>query len=87
MCPLTVSHVSIEHQPGHPSQALVIFNASIRLNGIQVWPARHGPLVLFPLDKRGLSPIQLTPLVRTLVVQSVVAAWRKSKLQNARIAA
>lgn len=88
MRPLTVTHVSIENIPGHPSHASVRFDGGICLDGIQVWPARHGPLVLFPLGRENASPIHLTPLIRTMVVQSVIASWRKSRLSSAqRIAA
>lgn len=88
MRPLAVSHVTLETEPGHPSRAAVHFAGGIRLCEIQVWPARHGPLVLFPLGREGTSPLQLTPALRTLVVQAVVAAWRQSRAQlPGRIAA
>ena len=87
MRPLTVSHILVEHVPGRPSTAFVYFEGGIRLDGLQVWPARHGPLVLFPLGLRRTGNIHLTPLLRTLVVQAVIAAWRRSKALQARIAA
>jgi hypothetical protein len=79
MRPLAVSHVSIESEPGRPSKATVRFDGGICLCEIQVWPARHGPLVLFPSGRDGSSPLHLTPVVRTMVVRAVVAAWRKSR--------
>lgn len=79
MRPLAVSHVSIQSEPGRPSKANVILDGGICLCEIQVWPARHGPLVLFPLGTEGSSPLHLTPAVRTMVVKAVVAAWRKSR--------
>lgn len=88
MRPLTVSDVHVVHIPGHPSSASVRFAGGIRLDGIQVWPARHGPLVLFPIGQNASTGnIHLTPVVRTLVVQAVVAAWRKTRQELARIAA
>jgi len=87
MRPLTVSDVSIVHVPGRPSSASVRFEGGICLDGIQVWPARHGPLVLFPLGKEGDSHLRLTPLLRSLVVQAVIASWRKTRQELSRIAA
>lgn len=87
MRPLTVSHVIVEHTPGHPSSAQVLFQGGIGLSGIQVWPARHGPLVLFPIGSANSSPLVLTPLLRNLVVQAVVAQWRRTRQELARIAA
>ncbi|MEN9308543.1 MAG: hypothetical protein RL173_2475 [Fibrobacterota bacterium] len=87
MRPLTVSDVHIVHVPGRPSSACVRFEGGICLDGIQVWPARHGPLVLFPIGENGNGQASLTPLLRTLVVQSVIATWRKTRQDLARIAA
>ncbi|HQF56226.1 MAG TPA: hypothetical protein PK208_14000 [Fibrobacteria bacterium] len=87
MRPLTVSHVAIDHVPGHPSSAHVLFQGGIGISGIQVWPARHGPLVLFPIGTGNTSPLSLTPLLRNLVVQAVVAQWRQTRQELARIAA
>lgn len=87
MRPLTVSHVDVEHTPGHPSAATVHFEGGIRLCGIQVWPARHGPLVLFPIGTGNTSPLSLTPVLRNLVVQAVVAKWRQTRQELTRIAA
>lgn len=78
MRPLEIVDVSIEHVPGHPSMASVELTGGLRLDGIQVWPARHGPLVLFPLGRSDRSPLALAPVVRTLVVRSVVSRWRLS---------
>jgi hypothetical protein len=78
MAPLEVLSVQIEHFPGHPSQATVELRGGLRLGRIQVWPARHGPLVLFPLGQGGRFLLDLTPLLRGLVVRSVVSAWRNS---------
>jgi hypothetical protein len=75
---LDIVSVSIEHVPGRPSLASVELTGGLCLDGIQVWPARHGPLVLFPLGKSDRSPLELSPLVRTLVVRSVVFHWRRS---------
>ncbi len=79
MRPLRISHVTIESEPGRPSQATVRFDGGICLQRLQVWPARHGPLVLFPFDRDGSSPLHLTPAVRTMVIQAVIASWRKSR--------
>ena len=79
MRPLAISHVSIESEPGRPSKATVRLDGGICLCEIQVWPARHGPLVLFPQGHDGSSPLHLTPAVRTMVVRAVVAAWRNSR--------
>jgi len=88
MHPLAVSQVSIENEPGRPSKATVRLDGGICLCEIQVWPARHGPLVLFPVGRDGSSPLQLTPVVRTMVVRAVVDAWRKSRtMSTERIAA
>jgi hypothetical protein len=88
MRPLAVSNVSIESEPGRPSKATVRLDGGICLCEIQVWPARHGPLVLFPLGRDGSSPLHLTPAIRTMVVQAVVSAWRKSRSMSLeRIAA
>ena len=88
MRPLAVSHVFVDHTPGRPSTAQVEFEGGIRLLGIQVWPARHGPLVLFPLGTdKNPSPLSLTPLLRSMVVQSVVAEWRRSRQIPSRAAA
>ncbi len=87
MRPLTVSHVAVEHTPGHPSAATVHFEGGIRLCGIQVWPARHGPLVLFPIGNGDSSPLVLTPLLRSIVVQAVIAQWRLTRQELARLAA
>jgi len=87
MRPLVVSDVNIVHVPGRPSSASVRFAGGICLDGIQVWPARHGPLVLFPLGRDGNGHLNLTPLLRSLVVQAVVASWRKTRQELSRIAA
>lgn len=88
MRPLAVSHVSIASEPGRPCRATVRLDGGICLCEIQVWPARHGPLVLFPTGRDGSSPLHLTPAVRTMVVRAVVAAWRASRAASLdRIAA
>jgi len=78
MRPLEIVSVSIEHVPGRPSTASVDLSGGLQLDQIQVWPARHGPLVLFPLGRAGRSLLELTPLLRSLVVRAVVARWRQS---------
>lgn len=78
MRPLEIVSVCVEHVPGHPSTASVELSGGLRLDQIQVWPARHGPLVLFPLGTSGHSLLDLTPLVRSMLVRSVVAEWRRS---------
>jgi hypothetical protein len=78
MRPLEIVSVSVEHLPGRPSTASVELSGGLQLDQIQVWTARHGPLVLFPLGKSGHSLLELTPLVRSMVVRSVVAEWRRS---------
>ena len=78
MRPLEIVSVSVEHTPGRPSTACVLLSGGLQLDQIQVWPARHGPLVLFPLGNSGHSPLELTPLVRSMVVRSVVTEWRQS---------
>ena len=85
MRPLEIASVCVEHLPGRPSTASVELSGGLRLDQIQVWTARHGPLVLFPLGKTGHAPVELTPLVRSMVVRSVVAEWRRSL--SARVAA
>ena len=78
MRPLEVRSVTIEHVPGHPSLAAVELDGGIRLDRIQVWPARHGPLILFPMAPAGHFQLGLTPVLRSLLVRAVVAAWRRS---------
>lgn len=85
MRPFEVRSVTIEHVPGHPSLAAVELGGGIRLDRIQVWPARHGPLVLFPMAPAGHFQLGLTPVLRSLLVRAVVAAWRQS--WSARVAA
>lgn len=83
MRPLDIVSVSIEHVPGRPSTASVELTGGLCLDGIQVWTARHGPLVLFPLGKGEHSPLELTPVVRAMVVRSVVFGWRQSLSRKA----
>jgi hypothetical protein len=78
MRPLEIASVCVEHIPGRPSTASVVFSGGVQLDQIQVWTARHGPLVLFPLGRAGHALLELTPLVRSMVVRSVVAEWRRS---------
>ena len=85
MRPLEVRTVTIEHVPGHPSLATVELGGGVCLDRIQVWPARHGPLVLFPMAPGGHFQLGLTPLLRSILVRAVVAAWRRSC--QARVAA
>jgi hypothetical protein len=78
MRPLEIVSVCVDHIPGRPSTASVELSGSVRLDQLQVWPARHGPLVLFPIGNSGHTFLELTPLVRSMVVRSVVAEWRRS---------
>jgi hypothetical protein len=78
MRPLEIVSVYVDHIPGRPSTACVELSGGLQLDQIQVWPARHGPLVLFPIGNPGHTLLELTPLVRSMVVRSVVASWRQS---------
>jgi len=85
MRPIEIASVSVEHVSGRPSIASVELSGGLQLDQIQVWPARHGPLVLFPLGKSGHTLLELTPVVKSMVVRSVIAEWRRSL--SARVAA
>ena len=78
MRPLAVRSVSVEHVPGHPSLASVDLEGGLRIDRVQVWPARHGPLVLFPLASTGRFVLELTPVLRSILSKAVVGAWRQS---------
>lgn len=87
MKPLQILEISLEHLPGRPTLASVVLTGGLVLSHIRVWPARHGPLVQFPLGSGARSQLELTPVLRTLLIKALVAAWRTDRAGLARVAA
>ncbi|HNY30458.1 MAG TPA: hypothetical protein PKO15_06190 [Fibrobacteria bacterium] len=87
MKPLQILDISMETIPGHPAIASVVLTGGLVLSQIRVWPARHGPLVQFPLGTGTRSQLELTPVLRSLLVKALVAVWRRRQSDRARVAA
>lgn len=87
MKPLQILDISLECSPGHPANASVVLTGGLVLSQIRIWPARHGPLVQFPLGTGARSQVEISPVLRALLVRALVATWRKEQSCRARVAA
>ncbi|MBK8803022.1 MAG: hypothetical protein IPN71_13400 [Fibrobacteres bacterium] len=87
MKPLQILEISLECVPGHPTRATVVLTGGLVLSQIRIWPARHGPLVQFPLGTGARSQLEISPALRTMLVRALVASWRRDQVSRSRAAA
>lgn len=87
MKPLQILEISLECVPGHPASATVVLTGGLVLSQIRIWPARHGPLVQFPLGTGIRSQLEISPALRALLVRALVAIWRRDQTARSRAAA
>ncbi|MBK9576134.1 MAG: hypothetical protein IPK50_23410 [Fibrobacterota bacterium] len=87
MKPLQILDISLECMPGRPALATVVLTGGLVLSQIRIWPARHGPLVQFPLGTGARSQLEISPVLRTLLVKALVATWRRDQATRSRAAA
>lgn len=76
MQPFEIEGIQLELQSGRPVLAEVVLTGGVVLSQIRIWPGRHGPLVQFPLGNQSRAVLELTPVLRSLVVKALVAHWR-----------
>lgn len=87
MKPLQILDITLECSPGHPAKASVSLTGGLVLSQIRIWPARHGPLVQFPLGTGTRSQLEISPALRSMLVRALVSTWRKEQSSRSRVAA